>query len=80
MYRLVNLLDHDVIENCAKSLFESESHSMLKAAGYPTDWDGQPNTVKFDYKRKVRTVIKSAIIYNIGNAAIAEEALKTIDN
>ena len=55
------LLADDVIERSAKALFESESYPMLAAAGYATDWDGQPNTIKLDYRRKTRTVIKAAI-------------------
>ena len=58
---LNELLGTDVIERSAKALFESEPHSMLAAAGYATDWDGQPLTLKLDYRRKARTVIKAAI-------------------
>jgi hypothetical protein len=59
-----NMLDKKNIERCAKALFESESHPMLAAAGYATDWSSQPNTLKIDYIRKARTVIKTAIICN----------------
>jgi hypothetical protein len=58
---LNELLGSEIIERSAKALFESESHPMLAAAGYATDWDGQPLTLKLDYRRKARTVIKAAI-------------------
>jgi len=58
---LNELLGPDVIDRSARALFESESHPMLAAAGYATDWDGQPRTLKLDYRRKARTVIKAAI-------------------
>lgn len=55
------LLCPEIIERSAKALFESGEHKMLAAAGYATDWDGQPNTIKLDYRRKARIVIKAAI-------------------
>jgi len=50
-------IDDTIIDKCAKEIFDLGAHSMLKSAGYPTDWESQPRTLKMDYIRKVKAVL-----------------------
>ena len=51
--------DIDAVDKAAKALFESNDNKMLKAAGFPIDWESQPRTIKLDYRNKVRIVLDS---------------------
>lgn len=50
-------LNIEALEVAAKSLFESEPHRLLAAAGYPTKWEDQCSSIKRDMLRKVRTAV-----------------------
>lgn len=48
--------NNPLVENIAKVLWESEPHTMLAAAGYPTAWEDQPLIIK---RGKWRLAIKA---------------------
>lgn len=50
-------IDNTIFDKCGKAIFELNSHPMLKAGGFPTDWESQPITVKIDYIRKAKAVL-----------------------
>lgn len=51
----------NIVEKCAKELFDSEPHKLLERGGFPTDWKSQPTTIHMEYKKKARTVINRYI-------------------
>lgn len=55
------LLKPENIERAAKALWDSETHPMLQAAGYATDYASQPETIKIGLRRTCRLVIQTAM-------------------
>ncbi|MDD5150419.1 MAG: hypothetical protein PHC28_08030 [Flavobacterium sp.] len=49
--------DDTLIDICAKAIFNCSDHKMLKAAGFSTEWEKQPLSLKIDYIKKAKAVL-----------------------
>lgn len=58
---LTSTFSEETIKKACKALWDSETHLFIEKAGYPTDYESQPKTIKRDLRRKVRAVIGALV-------------------
>ena len=53
------VITKDQLEAGAKAIWDSIPHTLLEIGGHPTAWEAQPRTLKLDYLRQTRSVLRA---------------------
>lgn len=54
-------IPQEILDSAASRLWGLESHALLAASGFKTDWESQPRVVKKEYYRKVKTACAAVV-------------------